>query len=71
VHLGARVRLRDLDNGREREVTLVGSFEADPLQDRISIVSPLGEALLGKSKGDVVEVQTPKGLVRYQIEAVE
>jgi transcription elongation factor GreA len=71
VHLGSRVRLRDLDNGREREVTLVGSFEADPLQDRISIVSPLGEALLGKSKGDVVEVQTPKGLVRYQIEAVE
>jgi transcription elongation factor GreA len=65
------VRLRDLDSGRQREITLVGSFEADPLQDRISIVSPLGEALLGKSVGDVVEVQTPKGLVRYQIEAVE
>ncbi|MEN3002077.1 MAG: transcription elongation factor GreA [Armatimonadota bacterium] len=71
AHLGSRVRLRDLDSGREREITLVGSFEADPLQDRISIVSPLGEALLGKSAGDEVEVQTPKGIVRYKIEAVE
>jgi len=71
AHLGSRVRLRDLSSGREREITLVGSFEADPLQDRISIVSPLGEALLGKSAGDEVEVQTPKGIVRYRIEAIE
>ena len=71
AHLGSRVRLRDPDTGREREIMLVGSFEADPLQDRISIVSPLGEALLGKAAGDEVEVQTPKGIVRYRIEAVE
>jgi transcription elongation factor GreA len=71
AHLSSRVRLRDLASGREREITLVGSFEADPLQDRISIVSPLGEALLGKSAGDEVEVQTPKGIVRYRIEAIE
>ncbi len=71
VHMGSVVTLCDLEDGRIRTVRIVGSFEADPLQDRISILSPLGEALIGKVVGDVVEVQTPKGLMRYRIEAIE
>lgn len=70
VHLGSVVTLQD-PGGNRRTIMLVGSFEADPLQDRISIVSPLGEALIGKVEGDEVEVQTPKGKIRYRIERIE
>ncbi|GBC91368.1 MAG: transcription elongation factor GreA [Fimbriimonadales bacterium] len=70
VHLGSIVTLRD-EEGNTRTITLVGSFEADPLQDRISIVSPLGEALIGKVVGDTITVQTPKGTIQYQIECIE
>jgi hypothetical protein len=50
VHLGSKVTLHDLETHKERTIALVGSFEADPLQDLISILSPLGEALLAKSR---------------------
>lgn len=71
VHLGSLVTLCELGTERRRTVRLVGSFEADPLQDRISILSPLGEALIGKVVGDEVQVQTPKGLMYYRIEQIE
>lgn len=69
VHLGSKVTLRDSE--KERTITIVGSFEADPLQDLISILSPLGEALLGKAAGEEVVVNTPKGEVRYKIVGIE
>ena len=47
--------------------SIVGSEEADMLQNKISNHSPLGSALFGKSKGDVVSINTPKGLVKYTI----
>lgn len=71
IHLGSSVKIFDLTNERERELTIVGSFEADPLQDRISVVSPVGKSLIGRSVGDEVDVETPKGIVRYRIENVE
>lgn len=71
AHLGSLVTLRDVDSSNERKLMLVGSFEADPLQDRISIVSPVGAAIIGKSLNETVEVQTPKGIIRYQIIAIE
>jgi transcription elongation factor GreA len=68
--LGSKVKLLDIEFGDELTVELVGSFEADPAADLISIVSPMGEVLLGKSVGDEVEVQTPSGAQRYRVLAV-
>lgn len=54
-------------DGAKQEYTIVGSNEADPSQGRISNESPLGQAFLGKHKGDECEVQTPKGIALYTI----
>lgn len=70
AHLGSKITLVDKAFGDEFVVTLVGSYEADPAHDLISIVSPLGEALLGKQPGDEVEVEAPGGLQQYKIKAI-
>ncbi|MDR5683127.1 MAG: transcription elongation factor GreA [Armatimonadota bacterium] len=67
VAIGVRVRLRELDTGEEFEYQIVGSAEADPANDRISNESPVGQALLGRRVGEVVEVIAPAGAVRYEI----
>lgn len=67
VQLGVRVRLRELDSGDECEYQIVGSAEADPTNDRISNESPVGQAILGRKVGEVVEVAVPAGAVRYEI----
>lgn len=69
--LGSKVRLLDLEFDDELTVTLVGSFEADPAKELISIGSPLGEALLGKAVGDQISVEAPGGTTGYKILAVE
>ena len=71
AHLGSKVTLLDLEYDDELTVSLVGSFEADPSKDLISIGSPLGEGLLGSAKGDVVEVEAPAGKTRYKVLNVE
>lgn len=70
AHLGSKVELEDGEFGDSFTVTLVGSYEADPAHDLISIVSPLGEALIGKFPGDEIEVDAPGGLQRFKIKAV-
>lgn len=70
AHLGSTVVVKDLEWGDEITFHLVGAFEADPINDRISITSPLGEALLGKGGGDEVEVAAPAGTQRYQVLSV-
>ncbi len=65
VSMGSRVRVKS-DKG-EREYVIVSFNEADPLEGKISNESPLGLAFLNKRKGDVVEVETPRGLVKYKI----
>ncbi len=54
-------------NGQEKEYSIVSFNEADPLSGKISNESPLGVALLGKRKGEKVEVETPKGKFEYKI----
>ena len=71
VDVGERVRLRNLDTGEKVEVELVGSFEGDPFEGRISVASPLGEALLGRRNGEVAIVEAPKGRMRFKILAVD
>ncbi|HHW98956.1 MAG TPA: transcription elongation factor GreA [Firmicutes bacterium] len=67
VGIGTTVRLRDLDHEDEIEYTLVGSPEANPMQGRISNVSPVGKSLMGCRVGDVVEVEVPAGILRYEV----
>jgi transcription elongation factor GreA len=62
VVFGAQVTVVDKTLGKEIVYTLVGPEDVDLLQNRISISSPIGKALIGKRKGDTVEVQTPRGL---------
>lgn len=59
VELGNTVVLAG--NGSTKELTIVGSVEADPLANKISDESPIGQALLGKKVGDEVEIKTPNG----------
>lgn len=56
----------DMD-GNKMEFVIVGSNEADPAKFKISNESPLGKAFMGKKKGDVVEVNTPRGVMKYKI----
>lgn len=65
VTLGSTVTLKR--DGKKTEYKIVGSNESDPLRGMISNESPLGSKLLGKSKGDKLEVETPKGKAVYQI----
>lgn len=67
VAVGSTVRLKDLKTGEDITFMIVGSAEADPGQDKISNESPVGRALLGRRKGDVVEVTVPVGKLRYSV----
>jgi transcription elongation factor GreA len=71
VDVGERVRLHDLDSGERIELELVGHLEADPSEGRISVVSPLGKAVVGLRRGQVAGVDTPLGRRRVQVVAVE
>ena len=53
--------------GEEETVTIVGSTEADPFEGKISNDSPVGRALLGTKAGDIVEVDTPQGVIKYKV----
>ena len=67
VKFGATVTLVDEDTDAERKYQIVGDFEADATRGRISISSPIARALIGKSKGDTVEVAAPGGARSYEI----
>ena len=65
--LGSIIMVRDLEAGDEWEYTLVDAVQADPVNDRISVQSPVGQALMGRKVGDVIEVEIPVGTARYEI----
>jgi transcription elongation factor GreA len=67
VRFNSRVRIVNLDTGREHEFKIVGAVEADAVHGRLSLSSPLGRALLGRAQGEVVRLKTPGGLRAYQI----
>lgn len=71
VLFGATVLLLDIDNDKEREVSIVGEDEADVTRGLISFSSPLARALIGKSAGDVAEVKLPSGVKDYEITSVK
>ncbi len=68
IDIGSTVTLQNVTENEDSEkYTIVGTTEADPLEHKISNESPIGKALLGRQKGDTVEVPTPSGLVEYEI----
>ena len=71
VTLGSVVGVRDLEDGFEDSYEIVGSQEANPRAGKISDDSPLFQSLKGHRKGDVVEVEAPAGIFKYQIVSVE
>lgn len=70
VDVGASVTIRDIEYGDEETYTIVGSAEVDPLDGRISHRSPIGRALMGHRRGERVEVETPGGMVGFEIVSI-
>jgi transcription elongation factor GreA len=71
VSVGSKVKVKDLDDGSTDEYQIVGSAEADPSAKRLSNESPVGRAVLGHKKGDVIEVAVPAGALRLQIMSIK
>jgi len=71
VKFGATVQLADEDTEEKVRYQIVGPYEADLTKRRISVTSPIGRALIGKTVGDTFEVQTPRGARSYEVVAVE
>jgi transcription elongation factor GreA len=67
VVFGATVAILDMDSEEEKRYTLVGTDEADIKDGKISVISPVGKALIGHKQGDVVTVRIPAGTVDYEI----
>ncbi len=67
VYFGATVKLKDVDNGEEMSYKLVSDAEADFLEDKISVTSPIGKGLLGHEVGEVVTIQVPAGILNYEV----
>jgi len=67
VKFGARILIIDEETEEERRLHIVGEYESNADEGRISITSPIARALIGKSEGDSVEVRSPKGAVSYEI----
>jgi transcription elongation factor GreA len=71
IDVGERVRLRDLLTGKRLELELVGPFESNAEAGRISTASPLGRAIVGLRRGQIAEVEAPRGPRRFKVLAVE
>ncbi len=67
VQVGNTVKVRDLEFNEDCEYTIVGSTEVDLSQNKISNESPIGLALLGAKKNQIVEVQIPDGVAKYKV----
>jgi len=65
IGLGSQIKVKV--NGEQHEFTVVGEWEADPTAKKISASSPLGKLLLGRKKGDEIEVEAPAGKLTYTI----
>ena len=67
VTLGAVIKIRDEETLEEMEYLLVGTKEQDIFSNKISSDSPVGAAIIGKKRGQIVDVRTPAGILRYRI----
>ena len=71
INVGCKVKLLDVEYDEEMEFFIVGSTEANSLQNKISNESPVGRALMGKAVGDVVDVETQAGVIQYKVREIQ
>ncbi|MGI9323795.1 MAG: transcription elongation factor GreA [Pseudomonadales bacterium] len=71
VIFGVTVTLADVESGETKRYKIVGEDEADIKEGKLSVMSPIARALIGKQVGDVAVVKTPNGELEYEIDAVE
>jgi transcription elongation factor GreA len=71
VAFGCRVKVKDHDTGDIEKFELVGEGEADPMKNRISTTSPLAQGMMGGKVGDILKIQTPGGIVTFEILEIE
>ena len=71
VQIGNKVTILDVEFNEELEYTIVGSTEVDLAQNKISNESPIGKALLGAKKGQIVEAEAPAGKIQYKILSIK
>lgn len=71
VSILTRVKIKNIANKVEMEYTIVSENEANLKEKKISIDTPIGKGLLGKSVGDIAEVKTPSGIVKFEILSIE
>lgn len=71
INVGSKVRVEDVELEEEEEYRIVGTIEADPMQNRISNESPLGQALLGHVVGDEITVAAPVGDIIYRVISIQ
>lgn len=67
VSIGSKVKVKDLEFDEVLSYRLVGTVEADPMDNKISNESPVGQSIIGHKAGDIIEVQVPVGVLRYEI----
>jgi transcription elongation factor GreA len=70
VVFGARVRIKNLDSGKDEVYQLVGPGDEDYANNKILTTSPRGQGLLGKKVGEKVEIKVPKGTLKYQVQEI-
>ncbi|MEL7658102.1 MAG: nucleoside diphosphate kinase regulator [Bacillota bacterium] len=68
ITMNSRILLKDLETGEETVYTLVYPEDADLLEDKISILAPVGTAILGYLEGDIIDWKVPGGVVRFKVE---
>lgn len=67
INIGCKVKVWDFEFEEEEEYFIVGSTEANPLEGKLSNESPVGAELLGSKIGDIVQVKTPAGIVKFKV----
>ena len=67
IHVGSKVKIKDLEDGEILDYQIVGFSQADPGNGRISDESPVGKALVGHKVGETVEAETPSGILSFDI----
>ena len=67
INIGCKVKVFDIDEEEEMEFKIVGSTEANSLQNKISNESPVGQALIGKRVGEIASVETQLGVIKYKV----
>ena len=71
ISVGCTVRILDCEFDEELEYKIVGSTEANSLEGKISNESPVGKALIGAHKDDIVDVETPAGIMQYKVLSIQ